>query len=377
MPATYRIRIDQAAKIYPFTEHQTQVALRESFAYFTEIANVRFVFVEAAEQYSIVTREIYAGNGIHYRGSCPVGGNQWSIHSGWVSAGHSRNRPDAFWWAPFGDSLNGAKTVSCHEAGHSSLLSWGGAASHCVNPSCTFHLNASGQWCPIHRQRIISKWGAAPSPIPVPTPEPVPMPISIDYTYPAVSIRFSSVGRWDLFPGGFSGNPIRASKREYGPATAKWTIFAPSHGDYAVYLTWPPYSNRGSDVPVAIRVANTLQVWKINQKLRPSFGAFGGADWNFLTDVHVIDPTLPIVVEIGNDCNEWAVADAVGIKRLGEPLPPPSPGPVESFLTLPLRIKLLDGKPAGVELLTSSENLSSLPEGESTDEVDLTLGAEL
>ncbi len=139
---------------------------------------------------------------------------------------------------------------------------------------------------------------------------------------------FTSVGSWTHSPDG--GNPyegyledITYSAAGNGADEATWTFTGLEPGTYDVAATWTPLSNRATDAPYDI-FDNTswLSSAAVNQQLPPSpdheedNGAFPDVNFQTLTTpVTITGDTL--IVKLSDDANNYVIADAIRIERLG------------------------------------------------------------
>ncbi len=85
-----------------------------------------------------------------------------------------------------------------------------------------------------------------------------------------------------------------------------------------MHATWSVNANRATNAPFTIRDgAATLTTVLANQELAPNDLSDAGASWEELALVTIASGTL--VVELRNNANEFVIADAVRIERVGEP----------------------------------------------------------
>lgn len=140
---------------YGFTYEQITEAIEEAFERYEEVGDVDFVAVPSGGTYRISSGELYLGGGLHARGWV-IGCCSIQIHSGYVSAGHSVNRPDAFWWKAMASTAS-IRNIVMHEIGHA-VLNWG----HSSDPYSVMSTNSStGVFNSAERAGIVAKWGAA------------------------------------------------------------------------------------------------------------------------------------------------------------------------------------------------------------------------
>lgn len=117
------------------------------------------------------------------------------------------------------------------------------------------------------------------------------------------------VGPWSIsVNGGYNGDH-RWNAAGVGNDKASWT-FDVTPGEYNVSVTWLPGTNRATDAPYSVyddtALLNTVD---INQELTPTNG------WEDLGNYVMTGNTL--VVELTDNANEYVIADAVRIERVG------------------------------------------------------------
>ena len=108
---------------------------------------------------------------------------------------------------------------------------------------------------------------------------------------------------------GFAGNLRYAAGSATTTATAAWTFRDLLPGRYRVSATWSPLPNRATDAPYVIN-SRTIRV---NQKNAPRGLTDAGVDWSDLGYFEVAGNEL--VVQLGNQANNYVIADAVRIER--------------------------------------------------------------
>ena len=92
-----------------------------------------------------------------------------------------------------------------------------------------------------------------------------------------------------------------------GGNSFSWTPALPEAGRYAVYARWSTHANRATDAPYRIHHAGGVTTVRVNQEVD------GGA-WVFL-GLFALDPGEGHRVVLGDDANEYVIADAVKFLR--------------------------------------------------------------
>jgi hypothetical protein len=134
---------------------------------------------------------------------------------------------------------------------------------------------------------------------------------------------FDSVGFQRYFAAGYEGyeEDVHFAPAGNGSAMATWT-FDVTPGRYRVSATWVPHANRAIDAPYTINNGSPI---RINQELAPNDASY----------THVLDPESgtyfadldtgfsllsggTITVKLTNAANEFVIADAVRIERVGD-----------------------------------------------------------
>jgi hypothetical protein len=128
---------------------------------------------------------------------------------------------------------------------------------------------------------------------------------------------FSTVGSWTPYAGQGYQSGVHYTAAGDGSRVASWT-FTVTPGQYRVAATWVSHSNRASNAPYTLLDGSrVLGSARINQELAPADFSDAGVDWKDLGGVvSVIGNTL--VVQLSNDANEYVIADAIRIERVGD-----------------------------------------------------------
>jgi subtilisin family serine protease len=135
---------------------------------------------------------------------------------------------------------------------------------------------------------------------------------------------YSKTGTWTRYTGAGYNNDLDYKAKGTGASAASWTFSLASPGEYRISTTWLPHSNRATDAPYRVyngpaQSANLLATVRVNQELTPSDLNEGGVGWKHLGVFSFTNSTL--TVTLADDANEFVIADAVRIERVGEPLP--------------------------------------------------------
>jgi len=128
---------------------------------------------------------------------------------------------------------------------------------------------------------------------------------------------FSATAGWNPSPlGNGYDNDLLNTAAGNGSTIATWTFTDLAPGIYRVLATWFAHPNRATDAPYTIYDGATpLVTIDVNQELDPKDDiAFLGV-WEILDAVPILSGTL--VVELSNDANEYVIADAIRVDRLG------------------------------------------------------------
>jgi Ser-Thr-rich glycosyl-phosphatidyl-inositol-anchored membrane family protein len=128
---------------------------------------------------------------------------------------------------------------------------------------------------------------------------------------------FSTVGQWFSFPGKGYKNDVHFAEKGSGSAKASW-MFTVEPGQYNVAATWSVHKNRATDAPYTVFSGSTpLQTVDVNQELAPSDFQDEGVNWRDLGTFTITSDTLK--VQLSNHANEYVIADAIRIVRVGGP----------------------------------------------------------
>jgi hypothetical protein len=128
---------------------------------------------------------------------------------------------------------------------------------------------------------------------------------------------FTTAGNWTPYPGQGYQNDIHYAAAGSGADTASWTFSGLSPGQYRVSATWSTSSNRATNAPYTVfDGASPLSTVLFNQELAPNDLTDSGAAWEDLGSFPISGSTL--VVRLTNAANEYVIADAIRIQRVGD-----------------------------------------------------------
>ena len=137
---------------------------------------------------------------------------------------------------------------------------------------------------------------------------------------------FAASGPWTLTPGGYGGT-LHYIGPGSGAQTATWS-FPVTPGQYRVAATWSPHQNRATNAPYnVLDGATSLLAVRISQEQPPDDFNESGAAWEYLGGVLSVTGST-LVVQLSNDANEFVIADAIRVERVGD---------------LPAEIQVLEG----------------------------------
>ncbi len=137
---------------------------------------------------------------------------------------------------------------------------------------------------------------------------------------------YSENTAWIAWSDGYQGD-LRYSAKNTG-RTATWTFTGLPAGTYRISTTWVLHSNRATNAPYTISDGGGTVL--VNQELAPNNAAYtwvlesGKYFADLRTGLAVTDGTLVVsLTDVG--ANEYVIADAVRIERVGAAAPPASP----------------------------------------------------
>jgi hypothetical protein len=128
---------------------------------------------------------------------------------------------------------------------------------------------------------------------------------------------FGTVGEWSPYANQGYQADIHYSAAGTGADLATWTFSNLTPGQYRVSASWHPQGNRATNSPFTIWDGVT-QVGgvAINQELAPNDFSDAGVSWEDLGGPHTIAGNT-LIVKLSDLANEYVIADAIRIERLG------------------------------------------------------------
>ena len=96
----------------------------------------------------------------------------------------------------------------------------------------------------------------------------------------------------------------------------RW-IFNVTPGVYRVSATWIAHPNRATDAPFTVQDRTIpIGMVRMNQELAPNDFSDQGVMWEDIGTFQIIGDELRVALR--NDANEWVIADAIRIERVGD-----------------------------------------------------------
>jgi hypothetical protein len=131
----------------------------------------------------------------------------------------------------------------------------------------------------------------------------------------SASSGFTTTSGWVSYSGQGLNNDVHYAAAGNGSQVATWT-FAVASGQYTVAATWFATSNRATNAPYTVLDgATALGTVKVNQQLVPGDFTDQGVGWKNLGTFTFTGNTL--VVQLSNAANQYVIADAIRIQRVG------------------------------------------------------------
>ncbi len=128
---------------------------------------------------------------------------------------------------------------------------------------------------------------------------------------------FSTTGIWTPFNGQGFDNDLHFSDAGNGSDVATWTFAGLAPGRYRVSATWSAHANRATNAPFTI-LDGTVQRGniRVNQELIPQANVVvNGNNFQDLGTFDIVNSVL--VVKLADNANEFVIADAIRIERVG------------------------------------------------------------
>ena len=132
------------------------------------------------------------------------------------------------------------------------------------------------------------------------------------------SSNFSLSGNWTSAASASAvQGEFRSDAAGQGNDHATWTFPGLAPGNYQVFTTWVPFSNRATNAPFTVLNGSSSQTVLVNQQQTPNDAAAEGVAWKLLTTVDLATGTL--TVSLNNQANGFVIADAIRIVRVDPP----------------------------------------------------------
>ena len=131
---------------------------------------------------------------------------------------------------------------------------------------------------------------------------------------------FASSSGWQSYAGAGYLTDMHFKQSGSGSETATWSFTGLAPGQYRVWTTWVPYSNRVTNAPYTILDGSmALQTVTVNQQLTPSGLLDQGTSWQQLGgDSTITGGTLVVRLSDQADPGGYLIADAVRIELVGD-----------------------------------------------------------
>ncbi|MFB3103938.1 MAG: hypothetical protein ACE1ZA_03335, partial [Pseudomonadales bacterium] len=127
---------------------------------------------------------------------------------------------------------------------------------------------------------------------------------------------FSVTTGWSSYGSGYQ-NDLRFIAQGNGTEVAAWTFNDLTAGAYRVSATWIEHPNRATDASYSVFDGTNLQsTVNLNQELAPNDLSDAGTTWEDLGNFVITGSTL--TVSLSNAANEYVIADAIRIVRIGD-----------------------------------------------------------
>ena len=130
---------------------------------------------------------------------------------------------------------------------------------------------------------------------------------------------FDSSPGWQSYAGAGYLTDMHFKQSGSGSETATWSFTGLAPGQYRVWTTWVPFSNRVTNAPYTILDGSmALQTVTVNQQLTPSGLLDQGTSWQQLGgDYTITGSTLVVRLSDQADPGGYLIADAVRIEQVG------------------------------------------------------------
>ena len=129
---------------------------------------------------------------------------------------------------------------------------------------------------------------------------------------------FATTGNWGLANDQGHDMDVRFNDAGIGNDKATWTFTGLTPGLFDVAATWSPQSNRATDAPYTLYAGSVPQATiDVNQELAPGDFTDDGTQWDTLFNSFAVSGTS-LTVELTDDADQFVIADAVRIERVGD-----------------------------------------------------------
>jgi hypothetical protein len=166
--------------------------------------------------------------------------------------------------------------------------------------------------------------GSLPGTVTPPAPPPPP-PVSTAQIIDNGDAGFSTSGAWIPWAGQGYQNDVHYAAAGNGTTVARWSANV-TPGQYRVAVSWSPQSNRATNSPYTVYDGSTsLGAVAVNQQLSPADFSAAGIGWKSLGTFNITGSSMSVA--LGDNANNYVIADAVHIERIGDlpTTPPPQP----------------------------------------------------
>ncbi len=128
---------------------------------------------------------------------------------------------------------------------------------------------------------------------------------------------FAVEGQWTAFLGQGFLDDLHHSATGHGSDKATWTFTDLAPGQYRISTTWSAHPNRATNVPYTIFDGSAkLTTIRINQEQAPSVHVVvNGVNFHDLGTFDIANSVM--AVQISDDADQYVIADAVRIERVG------------------------------------------------------------
>jgi glucose/arabinose dehydrogenase len=134
---------------------------------------------------------------------------------------------------------------------------------------------------------------------------------------------FATTASFLPFPAQGFGNDVHYAPAGAGKEAADWTFTGLTPGRYRVSATWSPHPNRATDSPFTVYdgpAGNgpSLGTFPIDQETAPGTFVEKGIRWQDLSTGSFVITGTTLSVRLTDAANEFVIADAVRVERMGD-----------------------------------------------------------